>query len=230
MRIVYILTIITVLVAHLSAQTPVGTWSDHLIYNKAEDLAVGSEDIYASTGSSILVFNREFEELRKLSKINGLTETGISTIGWSEENNTLIIAYTSTNVDLVTDNTIYNIPDISLKYIPGKKVINRIRTKGRYAYLAGSFGIVVIDLIKKEIYDTWKPGDNDRTAEVWDVTFGNDEIYAATNMGLFYADASGEGLSYSGNWTPEIIMPCFIQATVCMQTDRERISRVIHYL
>ncbi|HOB85342.1 MAG TPA: hypothetical protein PKX27_06535 [Bacteroidales bacterium] len=207
MRIVYILTIITVLVAHLSAQTPVGTWSDHLIYNKAEDLAVGSEDIYASTGSSILVFNREFEELRKLSKINGLTETGISTIGWSEENNTLIIAYTSTNVDLVTDNTIYNIPDISLKYIPGKKVINRIRTKGRYAYLAGSFGIVVIDLIKKEIYDTWKPGDNDRTAEVWDVTFGNDEIYAATNMGLFYADASGEGLSYSGNWTPENRLP-----------------------
>ncbi len=207
MRIVYILTIITILVAHLSAQTPVGTWSDHLIYNKAEDLAVGSEDIYASTGSSILVFNREFEELRKLSKINGLTETGISTIGWSEENNTLIIAYTSTNVDLVTDNTIYNIPDISLKYIPGKKVINRIRTKGRYAFLAGSFGIVVIDLIKKEIYDTWKPGDNDRTAEVWDVTFGNDEIYAATNMGLFFADASGEGLSYSGNWSPENRLP-----------------------
>jgi hypothetical protein len=64
----------------LSAQTPVGTWSDHLIYNKAENLAVGSKEVYASTGSSIIVYNREFDELRKLSRVNGLTETGISTI------------------------------------------------------------------------------------------------------------------------------------------------------
>ena len=193
--------------AGLSAQTPVGTWSDHLIYNKAENLAVGTKEVYASTGSSIIIYNREFDELRKLSRINGLTETGIRTIGWSEEYNTLIIAYSSTNVDLVTGNAIYNIPDISRKYIPGKKEINRIRTSGRYAFLASSFGIVVIDLIRKEIYDTWKPGDNTRTAEVWDLTFGDGKIYAATDMGLYYAGASGEGLSYSGNWSPENKLP-----------------------
>ena len=56
-----------------------------------------------------------------MSRINGLTETGISTIAWSEENKTLIIAYSSTNVDLLKNNIIYNIPDISRKYIPGKK-------------------------------------------------------------------------------------------------------------
>jgi len=207
MRIILLLILLTALFNDLSAQTPVGTWSDHLIYNKAEDLAFGSKEIYASTGSSVIVYNREFDELRKLSRINGLTETGISTLGWSEENNTLIIAYSSTNLDLITDNTIYNIPDISRKYIPGKKEINRIRTDGRYAYLSCSFGIVVIDLVRKEIYDTWKPGDNIRTAEVWDLTFGNGRIYAATDMGLFYAGASDEGLSYSGNWSLENRLP-----------------------
>ncbi|HBE43131.1 MAG TPA: hypothetical protein DDW27_18385 [Bacteroidales bacterium] len=201
------LIFMTAFINCLHAQTPVGTWSDHLVYSRAEKLAVGSKEVFASTGSSIIVYNREFNELRKLSRINGLTETGISTIAWSEENNTLVIAYLSTNLDLITDNTIYNIPDISRKYIPGKKEINKIRTDGRYAYLAGSFGIVIVDLIKKEIYDTWKPGVIYRTAEVWDITFVNGKIYAATDMGLFYAPLSVEGLSYSGNWSRENRLP-----------------------
>jgi len=181
-------------------QTPVGTWSDHLTYNTAKSVAVGAEEVYASTGTSIIVYNKEFAELKKMSRINGLTETGINTIGWSEENKTLIIAYSTTNVDLVKTNLIYNIPDISRKYIPGRKEINRIRTNGKYAYLACSFGIVVIDLLKKEIYDTWKPGTGTGDAEVWDITFGNGKVYAATSAGIWTAGQSDIGLSYFGNW------------------------------
>jgi len=189
------------------AQTPVGSWSDHLKYDRAENITVSTKEIYASTGSSILVYNREFDELRKLSRINGLTETGISAIAWSEEHNTLVIAYTTTNIDLAINNTIYNIPDISRKYIPGKKVIHRIRANGRYAYLASSFGIVIIDLIKKEIYDTWKPGNDQRNAEIWDLSVGGGKIFAATDMGLYYAGITDEGLSYSGNWSLEKKLP-----------------------
>ncbi|MDQ1297044.1 MAG: type sorting protein, partial [Bacteroidota bacterium] len=191
----------------LQGQTPVGFWTDHLNYNIAKDLAASSESIFASTGSSVLVYNKEFGELRKLSRVNGLSETGISTLGWSEENKTLIIAYSSTNIDLVKNNTIYNIPDISRKYIPGKKEINRIRTKGRYAYLACSFGIVVVDLLKEEIYDTWKPGTDKEIPEVWDIAFGNGKVIAATGMGVFTAEAGDPGLSFFGNWTTENSLP-----------------------
>jgi hypothetical protein len=128
---------------------PIGSWSDHLVYNTADCIAVGAEEVFASTGSSLLIYNKKFDELKKMSRINGLTETGISTISWSEENKTLIIAYISTNIDLLINNNIYNIPDISRKYIPGQKEINRIRTKGKFAYMACSFGIVVVDLDKK---------------------------------------------------------------------------------
>jgi hypothetical protein len=189
------------------AQTPVGSWSDHLVYSTANCVAVGSDEVFASTGSSIIIYNKAFDELKKLSRINGLTETGISTIGWSEENNTLIIAYNSTNVDLLKDNITYNIPDISRKYIPGKKVINRIRTNGKYAYLACSFGIVVIDINKKEIYDTWKPGIGSENNEVWDITFGNGNIYAATDMGVYSAGQNDTGLPYFGNWHLNRLLP-----------------------
>jgi hypothetical protein len=149
---------------------------------------------------SLLIYNKSFAELKKMSRINGLSENGISTISWSEENKTLIIAYKSTNVDLLKNNIIYNLPDILRKYIPATKLINKIRTNGRYAYLASSFGIIVIDLIKREIYDTWKPGIDSDGAEVLDIAFGNDKIYASTVMGIFTADLSNQGLSYFGNW------------------------------
>ncbi len=184
----------------LTGQTPVGSWSDHLVYTTANCVAVSSDQVYASTGMSLLIYNKSYAELKKMSRINGLSENGISTISWSEENKTLIIAYSSTNVDLLKNNIIYNLPDILRKYIPGKKVINKIRTNGRYAYLASSFGIIVIDLIKREIYDTWKPGIDSDGAEVFDIAFGNDKIYAATLMGVFTADLSNQGLSYFGNW------------------------------
>lgn len=184
----------------VTGQTPVGSWSDHLVYNTANCVTVGADEVFASTGSSIIIYNKAFAELKKMSRINGLTETGISTIAWSEENKTLVIAYKSTNVDLLANNIIYNIPDIDRKYIPGEKKINKIRNNSKYAYLACSFGIVVIDITKREIFDTWKPGNGSDNTIVWDIAFGNGKIWAATDMGVYSADLSNQGLSYFGNW------------------------------
>lgn len=198
------LLIITCLLAFfhiLRSQTPVGYWSDHLTYNSIRNIAAGSKEVFASTGSSLLVYNREYSELRKLSRINGLTETGISTIAWSEQFEVLIIAYSTANIDLLKDNNIFNIPDISRKYIPGKKEINRIRINGKYAYLACSFGIVLMDLQRKEIYDTWKPGNGSGENEVWDVAFGNGKVYAATGSGIYSGNLIDPGLAYFGNWS-----------------------------
>ena len=73
--------------------------------------------------------------------------------------------------------------------------------------MACSFGIVVVDIAKKEIYDTWKPVTGSENDEVWDIAFGNGKIYAATATGVFSAILSNPGLSYSGNWNIINIMP-----------------------
>ena len=207
MKKIFIIPLLMLMSLKLHGQTPVGSWSDHLVYSTADCVSAGTDEVFASTGSSIIIYNKGFAELKKMSRIGGLTETGISTITWSEENKTLIIAYNSTNVDLFKNNLIYNIPDISRKYIPGKKAINKIRSYGKYAYMACSFGIVVIDLNKKEIYDTWKPGTGTENTEVWDIAFGKGKIYAATEMGIYSADISDTGLSYFGNWDLLSLLP-----------------------
>jgi hypothetical protein len=64
-----------------------------------------------------------------------------------------------------------------------------------------------VDLNKKEIYDTWKPGPDTEINNVLDITFGRGNIYAATDRGIYYADASNPGLSYFGNWNPVTAVP-----------------------
>ena len=197
----FFILILCLVSIHSACQQPVGSWSDHLNYSRAYCIAMAPAGVYASAGEGLLVYSREFSELKKMSPVNGLSETSIRSIAWSSENNTLVIAYESTGIDLVRENSVCNIPDILNKYIPGKKSINRIRTSGKYAYLATTFGIVVVDLAKMEIHDTWKPGSDANPNEVFDVAAGNGKIYAATASGVWQADESNPGLAWFGNWS-----------------------------
>ena len=183
-----------------TAQTAVGVWSDHLRYDRSFDIAVSDEEIFSSNGLSLLVYNKQFDEARKLSTINGLTETGISAIGWSDEQQTLIIAYSNGNVDLIKGSQIINIPDIRVKATDIPKQINKIRCQGNYAYLATDFGIVVIAVDDEEIYDTWRPGPNGGYTVVNDIAFGGGEVFAATDEGVFKSTLGIEGLSFYGSW------------------------------
>ena len=215
----------------ICGQKPVGSWADHLSYYTAKNVAIAPGIVYASTGSSLIVYNMSSNEITRLSKVQGLTETGISSIAWSSEQNALVIAYTSTNIDILKNKTVFNIPDIKRKYITGNKMIYRIKTRGKYAYLACSFGIVVVDLTKGEIYDTWKPGDESGTPEIYDLTFTSDRIYAATGAGVYYAGISDPGLAYFGNWTlvSELPTPQGAYNAIVASQNRVYVNRSLQF-
>lgn len=207
----------------LSGQYPQRSWVDNFSYNNGQSVVAGNGNIYCSTTSGIIVADTEYNSVSRLSTINGLSETNLKTIGWSEETSTLIIAYSSTNVDLLKGTTINNIPEIMRKNIPGLKEIYRIRSRGNYAYLASSFGIVVIDLVKLEIHDTWKPGTGTESNPVYDLTFTGDKVLAATASGVFEAPLSSQGLAYFGNWTRDNGLPSPEATYNCITVSGEKV-------
>ena len=197
------LTILLFLILNFQAifsQYPVGSWIDNMSYNEGRYVVAGGGKILCATTSGIIVFDPAFSSASRLSTINGLSKTGVATIAYSADTETFIIAYANTNIDLLRNSRIINMPDILRKNIPGLKQINRIRTKGNKAYLASSFGIVVLDLSKNEVYDTWKPGTNSEPNNVFDITFSDQKIITATATGVYEADLSEPGLAYFGNW------------------------------
>jgi hypothetical protein len=195
--------LIIVLLFHFcssTAQGPMGSWYDHLPYHSLNFVSAGQEEVYGSTDYAITIFNRTYNELKKLSKVNGLSDCGISTIEYSEDLKALVIAYTTGNIDIYKDGTVTNIPDIMNTFIAGDMSINRVRTYGKYAYLTYNDGIIVIDIEKREIRDSWKPSADGMQNEVFDFNIFEDTVFAATGEGLYKAAADHQGLAYFGNW------------------------------
>lgn len=199
----------------LKGQGPVGSWQDHLSYSTSSNITAGDDIIYSSCGASILAYDLRSGTSASVSRVTGLTETLISALSWCEEEKTLVVIYRNTGVDLVRNGVVVNIPDIKNKYIPGLKEIYTVSIAGRRALLASSFGIVVIDIAGRYIADTWRPGPDGETNEVYETAIASDRIYAATAKGIFHAPLNRTGLSYFGNWerleglpSPEAVYNC----------------------
>src|SRR5665647_44594 len=184
----------------LDAQGTVGSWQDHLSYSTSHYLAGGGDNIYSSAGASLLVHDISSETISSLSRVSGLNEALIGAVAWCEEEQTLIIVYRNTGVDLVRKGVITNIPDIKNKYIPGLKEIYSVSVTGDRALLSGSFGIVVINVAGRYVADTWRPGPDGDNNEVYETAIINDRIYAATARGVYFAPLNRTGLSYFDNW------------------------------
>ena len=144
---------------------------------------MAQEKIYCATEKGLYFFDTSDNSLNRLSKINGLSDIGFSSIAYSESTNSLVIAYTNTNIDILQDNTIINLPDIKNKQILGNKTINDIHIDGDFAYLACGFGIVVLDLLKHEVYDTYYIGDGGTQLDVRDIANTSTSIIAASENG-----------------------------------------------
>lgn len=179
----------------------IGQWTDHLPFNNFIAVTEAGSKIFGATPYAILVYNTEDESIERFSKINGLSDIGISDTKYSTEQQTVVIAYTNTNIDLIKGNTIINIPDIKRKQILGNKVINRVSFRDEYAYFSCGFGIVVLDLQKEEIHDTWYIGPQGSHINVLDFTHNDTAFFAATADGIFTANVNSPNLADFASWT-----------------------------
>lgn len=178
----------------------IGQWREHLPYNSCISVTEGRNKIYCASRNAIFSYNVLDNSFERISKVNGLSEVGINTISFYKEYDILLIAYSNANIDLIENNHIINISDIKRKQISGKKYINKIRFHNQFAYLACSFGIIVLDLTKKEIKDTYYIGPNGTSIEVFDIAFDDSNIFGATEKGIYKASLNSPNLLNYESW------------------------------
>jgi hypothetical protein len=185
----------------VNGQIPNGTWRDHLPYTNAIQLAEVENSIFCATDGGLFSLNKGDNSLRKYSKVSGLSDVEISAINYSENTKTLVVAYNNGNIDLVRDDSIINIPDIKRKLITGDKGIKSIYFINDDAYLATGFGIVVLDISRKEIKDTYQFGELGTKIAVNDLSFDGNFLYAATDQGIYKADINSQNLVDYNYWS-----------------------------
>lgn len=178
---------------------PIGQWREHLPYGSSIKTEQVNEKIFCATPYSLFSYHTQNGELQKYSRMTGLNETGISTIRYDETSKALVIAYSNSNIDVLIGSRIYNIDGIKRKNIGGDKIVYNIFFNNNKAYLSTGFGIVVIDLEKKEIKDTYMIGNGGTAVKTTGITYDGNFFYAATAEGLKKASASSVLIDYN-NW------------------------------
>lgn len=197
--------------AFLQAQTTqnigIGEWRLHLPYKNCIDVTGNRDQIYGATESGLFILNQADNSIELLNKVNGLSDINVKAISWNETTKSLFVGYKNANIDIVKGKTIVNLPDIKRAQIVGNKTINSVYFIGRLAYVACGFGIVVVDMDRLEIKETYYIGPNGSYIEVNDITSDANNIYAATENGVYWAPLNSPNLANFSSWTRYLALP-----------------------
>jgi hypothetical protein len=182
----------------------IGQWRMHVPYNKAVAVTDGNGKVFCASRYGLWSVSKGDGEIERYSRISGLSDFEIATVRYNSSAGVLVIAYENSNIDLLfDDNTIVNLSDIKRNNIVGNKSINSIFFKGHEAYLSCGFGIVVLNLDKKEIKDTYYIGPNGSAININDLTADNNFFYAASDNGIYKAAVNNPYLYDYTQWSKD---------------------------
>lgn len=183
----------------LQAQSiKVGEWRDHLSYFETFDVCKQGDLIYVSTDKALFVYNKNDKSIERINTLNVLSDANVSAIASNE--NIVIVGYENGNLDLLENDKTQNLADIKRASIIANKKINNINIEGTTAYLSTGFGIVVLDLAKTEIKDTYYIGAGGTYKNILGTSISNNKLFAATENGLYKADLNQANLADFQAW------------------------------
>ncbi len=206
MRFIFILLSVLFFNTVTTAQDiAIGAWKDHLSYKSGVSVTEGNGKVYCATKSGLFVYKKADNSMERLSKVNGISDVEATYVNFNSYNNKTIVIYKNSNIDLIDNSgAIVNISDIKRKNIVGNKAVYSAYFINQYAYLACGFGIVVLDMDRNEIKDTYYIGTNGAYVQVRDITADANYFYAACNNVVYRALKSSPNLADYNSWS---IMP-----------------------
>ncbi|MFW6369634.1 MAG: two-component regulator propeller domain-containing protein [Bacteroidota bacterium] len=210
-----------------NGQIPNNTWRDHIAYTKSHSIAYAGSRVYCAANGGLFFYDKDDHTINKFSRVHGLSDVDLSKIAYDDQYKTLIIAYQNGNIDLFVNNTIHNLPDIERSFIIGSKTINAIEIKDGLAYLATGFGIVVMDIDRKEFKDTYLFGPGGSNMMVNDIEIIDNILYASTDEGIYTADLNNPLLVNYENWQRMMNLPVPTGRYTFMDADGDALY-VVH--
>ena len=178
----------------MQAQLAVGEWRAHMAYHDATRCLQLGDKIFVLSSGSIYAYYPKDTFVDIYNKATGLSDVNIKFMLKCNEENALMLVYDNANIDLLkADDSLYNISDFFQK-ITYDPTIHDVSIAGNNAYLATNFGIVVVNLKKKEFSNTYPS-----SSQIISCTGNTSQIIAATTNGIIGGDIS-KNLLDPDNW------------------------------
>ncbi|MDR0437000.1 MAG: hypothetical protein LBH22_01720, partial [Bacteroidales bacterium] len=159
-------------------------------------------EICGVTENGLFYYDKRENSVRRKTTVQGLSEVGLSASSYDPSTQIQIIGYQSGNIDLIQNGRVFNIPDLQRYPMQGSKKINKIVIENsQKVYLCCDFGIVVLNLVRREISETYFIGPNNSSLQINDLALGDSTIYVATENGLLSANRFSNRLNDFREWS-----------------------------
>lgn len=138
------------------AQDIEGTWKFHPAYqlSAASELIDTENHVYALSNGAIVCLDKASGQIQALSPATGLSEAKVKSIYYNYDKHYLLIAYTSSNIDLLYDDGhIVNISALADAVMNISRSINDVSFADGIVYVATNFGLIVIDEQKESVIE-----------------------------------------------------------------------------
>ena len=185
-----------------------GDWQLHLPTNHPARLADNGDRVYVVAENAFYFFDKKLNTTQVLSHRDGLSDIAAVAVAYDSTSRQTVVAYRNTNIDVLTaSGRVRNLSDVLRKSIQGSKVINQLSAEAGKAYLSTTFGLVIVDLNKLEVSDTYSNiGPGGAIVNVYDAAVANGYLYAATSAGLLRGALISNLLDYR-SWTQYLPVP-----------------------
>ena len=179
----------------------IGQWREHfnnhaVIQLGMVNVANSEYKIHGASNQQVFFLSAK-NKIKLAGKSTGLHDVSISSTAWDEEVGQLIVAYNNSNIDIIKGDQVYSITDLLLSNLFPSKKINHIYLLHQWALLSTDFGIVVLDLIKHEIKDTWFPNNNRQITKTYQVVCTQENLYASTDNGIWISPLKNNWITNS---------------------------------
>ncbi|MHB9056784.1 MAG: type IX secretion system anionic LPS delivery protein PorZ [Paludibacteraceae bacterium] len=191
----------------VQAQVAMGKWRTHFAYNMIDQIIQSDNKVFAISEGKLFSVDKRDGSMEFYSKLTGLSGIAISKIEYDDVNKILLIVYQDGNIDFMSSDGVSNLPDYYNKQMTSDKSINHIFIANNKAYLSCNFGIVTLNMLKKEIQDTYYIGPNASEVKVLNTTIYNGNIYAVSASNIYYASDSEPQLTNYEHWETMINLP-----------------------
>ncbi len=177
-------------------------WETYFSYNSIPSIAEGVNKIYFASYNSIFSYNIFNSQIEKFDTLNELSGDEISAFYHSENNNIIVIGYSSGFLQIINlnSNSIINIYDILNKpTIPAdRKKINHFYQNEDDLLISTGYGISVYDINAFEFGDTYYIGDFASMLNISSTIVDENYIYASSpDLGIFRANLESNLIDFN---------------------------------
>lgn len=150
-------------------------WKTYLSYYNTEWVEESADQVFVVAEGSLYSYGKEDNSIKQYYKGNGLNDTDIQFISYNKQTQSLLIVYTNSNIDILERNSVTNLPYLYNSTSIRNKTVNAVMLYNEYAYLSTEFGVMVVNMDKKEITNTYNLSLNVTSCAIL-----NDYIYIST--------------------------------------------------